>query len=61
MKYEEFLASKAASAPMRGLRDVPPLSSHLFPFQRDAVDFTLRAGGAGLFLDTGLRQDALPT
>ena len=52
--YESFLASKAANAPLRGLRDVPKLSSHLFPFQRAAVEFNLRAGGSGLFLDTGL-------
>jgi len=54
VSYESFLASKAAAAPLRGLKDVPPLSSHLFPFQRAAVEFNLRAGGAGLFLDTGL-------
>jgi hypothetical protein len=54
MNYQSFLASKAAAAPMRGLKTVPRLSAHLFPFQRDTVDFNLRAGGTGQFLDTGL-------
>src|SRR5579862_1243460 len=31
--YVAFLASKAASATLRGLASVPELSSHLFPFQ----------------------------
>lgn len=52
--YRAFLEGKAAGAPLRGLADVPALSSHLFPFQRAAVEFNLRAGGTGLFLDTGL-------
>lgn len=52
--YRQFLESKVAAMPLRGLRDVPRLSAHLFPFQRSAVEFNLRAGGTGLFLDTGL-------
>lgn len=52
--YESFLASKAARARLRGLADVPSLAPHLFPFQRHCVDFALRAGCAGLYLDTGL-------
>lgn len=54
MNYESFLAAKAASAPMRGMKQSPALSSHLFPFQRACVAFNLEAGGTGLFLDTGL-------
>jgi len=57
--YLEFLALKTARAPMRGLTDVPPLASHLFPFQRHCVDFGLRAGSAGIFLDTGLGKTAV--
>lgn len=53
-EYQEFLARKAVSAPMRGLADVPKLADHLFPFQSHSVDFCLRVGTAGLFLDTGL-------
>lgn len=53
-EYLEFLASKARHAPMRGLDNPPELAQHLFDFQRMSVDFALRAGNAGLFLDTGL-------
>lgn len=52
--YQTFLASKAASAQLRGLENTPALSAHLFPFQRAAVAHNLRCGSAGLFLDTGL-------
>ena len=52
--YQEFLARKAARAPMRGLATVPAMSSNLFPFQAQCVEFLLRIGSGGLFLDTGL-------
>src|SRR5581483_9857204 len=52
--YGEFLASKAIRAKHRGLMRVPELAGHLFPFQRHVVDFALRAGASGCFLDTGL-------
>lgn len=57
-KYEDFLASKAIRAQERGLKDVPALAGHLFPFQRLCVDFALRAGSAGNFLSTGLGKTA---
>jgi hypothetical protein len=53
-QYAEFLASKAVRAPMRGLKSVPSLAAHLFNYQAHSVAFALEAGGAGLFLDTGL-------
>lgn len=53
-EYAEFLASKALRAPERGLTKIPELSKHLFPFQRHCVEFALRVGSAGIFLDTGL-------
>src|SRR5258706_13106859 len=53
-EYAAFLASKAIRATERGLGKVPELASHLFPFQSHCVDFMLRAGCPGLFLDTGL-------
>lgn len=56
--YDEFLAGKAVRAQMRGLSHVPPLASHLFPFQKHCVDFALRAGSAGNFLSTGLGKTA---
>jgi hypothetical protein len=52
--YAAFLARKAVRAPERGLATVPPLASHLFPFQAHCVEFALRGGATGLFLDTGL-------
>lgn len=52
--YEDFLASKARRADLRGLSAVPELSSHLFPFQAACVEHHLRVGAAGCFLDTGL-------
>lgn len=52
--YQKFLAKKAVRAPMRGLTHPPGLAAHLFPFQRHSVEFAIRAGCAGLFLDTGL-------
>ena len=52
--YLDFLAGKAPRAVERGLSAIPPLSSHLFPFQAHCVEFLLRVGSGGLFLDTGL-------
>ena len=52
--YQTFLHSKTPRAITRGLRSTPDLSSHLFPFQRHCVEFLLRVGAGGLFLDTGL-------
>lgn len=57
--YRAFLDSKAVTAKLRGLENPPKLAKHLFPFQRHCVDFALRAGSSGLFLDTGLGK-ALP-
>lgn len=53
-QYAAFLASKALRAKERGLTRIPELASHLFPFQSHCVDFALRAGMSGCFLDTGL-------
>jgi hypothetical protein len=53
-EYQAFLASKAIVAQSRGLKKIPALAGHLFAFQRDCVEFSLRAGATGCFLDTGL-------
>ncbi len=53
-EYQEFLASKAIRANERGIRNITNLASHLFPFQHHCVEFSLRAGSSGCFLDTGL-------
>jgi hypothetical protein len=56
--YAEFLASKRVVTPLRGLDEVPALAGHLFRFQAQCVEFGLRAGSWGLFLDTGLGKTA---
>lgn len=56
--YGEFLAAKAPKAIERGLEVMPQLAGHLFPFQRHCVEFLLRVGSGGLFLDTGLGKTA---
>lgn len=56
--YAAFLSRKAVTAPLRGLANVPGLAPHLFPFQRECVEFGIRAGSWGLFLDTGLGKTA---
>lgn len=53
-EYQAFLAQKAVAVQPRGLDTIPALSETLFPFQRTCVEFLLRAGSGGLFLDTGL-------
>ena len=52
--YAMFLARKGLKATATGLERIPPLASHLFAFQRHCVEFSLRAGRSGCFLDTGL-------
>jgi superfamily II DNA or RNA helicase len=59
MEYEAFLASKVARAVRRGMTNIPPLSSHLFPFQKHCVEFALTLGSAGIFLDTGLGKTVI--
>lgn len=57
--YAAFLAGKAPKAILRGLPECPDLAGHLFPFQRDCVDFGMRAGSWACFLDTGLGKTAV--
>lgn len=52
--YGEFLAKKAITDPPTGLTSIPPLSSQMFPFQRDITNWALRRGRAALFAGTGL-------
>ena len=54
MKYEDLLARKTVSFEARGLADIPPLSSAMFPHQQSVTEFALRQGCAAMFLDTGL-------
>jgi Helicase conserved C-terminal domain len=52
--YQSFIATKKPKASMVGLSAVPELHGSLKEHQRRCVDFALRAGRCGLFLDTGL-------
>jgi hypothetical protein len=51
--YSEFLAEKAPSVPSTGF-EPSTLPDHLFDFQKSCVDFAIRQGRTGLYLDTGL-------
>ena len=51
--YQTFLAAKKPRALAVGI-DPPPLNPALFDFQAACVDFALRQGRCGLYLDTGL-------
>lgn len=52
-EYMDFLASKAPSAIASGFQPTT-LPDHLFDFQAHCVDFAIRQGRTGLYLDTGL-------
>jgi superfamily II DNA or RNA helicase len=52
--YDEFIKCKKPRAAMIGVSDYGELHTSLKPHQAKCVDFALRAGGSGLFLDTGL-------
>lgn len=55
MSYAEFLASKRIVDEPTGLDvDRAELGQHLYPFQRDIVEWALRRGRAALFADCGL-------
>lgn len=51
--YEAFLASKTPRAQSAGF-DPVPLPGHLKDFQRAVVEFCIRQGRCGMYLDTGL-------
>ena len=51
--YQSFLASKAPVAHASGF-EPSELPDHLFDFQKSCVDFAIRQGRTGLYLDTGL-------
>ena len=53
-EYASFIARKRPSVLATGLDAIPPLHPALAPHQRDCVEFGLRQGRWGLFLDTGL-------
>lgn len=52
-EYLEFIAGKSPRATPHGI-EPKNISDKLFGYQRACVEFLLRAGSGGLFLDTGL-------
>jgi len=42
LSYDEFLRRKEIRAPLAGMSRVPALGAHLFPHQRDCVEYLLR-------------------
>lgn len=52
--YAAFLAGKRPSVIASGIASIPTLHPGMKPHQRDCVEFGLRQGRWGLFLDTGL-------
>lgn len=57
--YMAFLRAKARRASPKGIDRLPPLNSHLFPYQADCLDFALRIGSGAQFLDTGLGKSII--
>lgn len=53
MTYEDFLARKAQLENLGGFEPVD-LPGHLFPFQRDLVEWAVRHGRGGIFADCGM-------
>ena len=52
--YHNLIARKRVAFEPAGLKRVPPLNRALKPHQAHCVEFALRAGRAGHYLDTGL-------
>jgi len=52
--YQSFIVDKKPQIELIGLKNVPDLHPLLKPHQVKSVDFSLRSGRCGLFLDTGL-------
>lgn len=58
MNYSQFIHNKAHSTLFDGIGDSTP-SEHLFPHQKDLVQWALRKGRAAVFADTGLGKTAI--
>lgn len=58
-EYAAFLSNKKPAAAAIGIADIPVLKDYLKPHQRLCVEFALRQGRSGVFLDTGLGKTAI--
>lgn len=54
MQYHEFLRTKQTAPQVAGIDYRGEFNSRMFDYQRDVLDFLLRAGRGAAFLDTGL-------
>jgi hypothetical protein len=59
MEYLDFLKRKELKAPQKGVIKDYDLAGHLFPHQRDTVQFLLESGRGASFLDTGMGKTAV--
>lgn len=59
MNYSEFLNKKAISDVASGISNPPQISSMLFPFQREIVNWALRRGRAAIWADCGLGKSPM--
>lgn len=60
MTYAKFIGTKLTRAVPTGIEDADVSSAaHLFPFQKDLVQWALRRGRAAIFADTGLGKSRM--
>jgi hypothetical protein len=57
--YQQFVAGKLARVVPTGIPGANVESPHLFPFQRDLVQWALRRGRAAIFAGTGLGKSRM--
>ncbi len=57
--YEEWVEARAHSDVVHPVRRAGETAAHLYPHQRDLVDWALRRGRAAIFADTGLGKTAI--
>lgn len=57
--YERFLAGKHLAVPSHPVPRSVPIGEHLFPFQRQVVEWALARGRAAIFADCGLGKTAM--
>lgn len=58
MSYDKFISDKMAGSASVGF-DPGPIATHLYPFQRDVVEWACRRGRAAIFADCGLGKTAM--
>ena len=59
--YAKFLADKTITSPPTGITSILTLGNHLYPFQRNIVQWALRRGRAAIFADCGMGKGQPPS